>query len=330
MPPSPLDSPADTRPTPGYAALDRDYPPPPPEPRRRRDPIVRHVVLFVLTLVMTTLIGVEHYYGFASDFASTPPPALTWTSYLNGLWYSLAILGILGAHEMGHYLACRYYGVDASLPYFLPAPLLTGTLGAFIRIRQPIPNKRELFDIGIAGPIAGFLVALPVLFLGISLSHVVRTPTTGGLLELGEPLLLQGASQLLWGTLPQGYTLNLHPTAFAAWFGCLATVLNLFPAGQLDGGHISYAVLGRRSTYVTYATMAALVALCFVASSWIAWAVMNLALLYFFGPNHPRTYDEDTPLDRNRLWLAGFAVFMFVVCFTPAPIRVVDLIPAGR
>jgi membrane-associated protease RseP (regulator of RpoE activity) len=329
MPSSPFDSSADARPTPGYAALNRDYPPP-AESERRRDPIVRHVVLFVLTLVMTTLIGVEHYYGFASDFATTPPPTLTWMSYLNGLWYSLAILGILGAHEMGHYLACRYYGVDASLPYFLPAPLLTGTLGAFIRIRQPIHNKRELFDIGIAGPIAGFLVALPVLFLGISLSHVVRTPTTGGLLELGEPLLLQGASQLLWGTLPQGYTLNLHPTAFAAWFGCLATVLNLFPVGQLDGGHISYAVLGRRSTYVTYTTMAALVALCFVASSWIAWAVMNLALLYFFGPHHPRTYDEDTPLDRNRLWLAGFAVFMFVVCFTPAPIRVIDLLPPGR
>ena len=327
---SPLDSPADTRPTPGYAALDRDYPPPPPEPERRRDPIVRHVVLFLLTLVMTTLIGVEHYYGFASDFSTAPPPVLTWTSYLNGFWYSLAILGILGAHEMGHYLACRYYGVDASLPYFIPAPLLTGTLGAFIRIRQPIPDKRQLFDIGIAGPIAGFLVAVPVLFLGISLSHVVRTPTTGGLLELGEPLLLQGATQLLWGTPPQGYTINLHPTAFAAWFGCLATVLNLFPSGQLDGGHISYAVLGRRSTYVTYGTMAVLVALCFVASSWIAWAVMNAVMLYFFGPNHPRTHDEDTPLDASRLWLAGFAVVMFVVCFTPAPIRVVDLLPPGR
>ena len=324
---SPLDSPAGARPTPGYAALDRDYPPPPPDPERRRDPIVRHVVLFLLTLVMTTLIGVEHYYGFASDFSSAPPPTLTWTSYLNGCWYSLAILGILGAHEMGHYLACRYYGVDASLPYFIPAPLLTGTLGAFIRIRQPIPDKRQLFDIGIAGPIAGFLVAVPVLFLGISLSHVVRTPTTGGLLELGEPLLLQGATHLLWGTPPEGYTINLHPTAFAAWFGCLATVLNVFPSGQLDGGHISYAVLGRRSIYVTYATMATLVALCFVASSWIAWAVMNAVMLYFFGPNHPRTYDEDTPLDAPRLWLAGFAVVMFVVCFTPAPIRVVDLLP---
>jgi len=327
---SPLDPLADVRPTPGYAALDRDYPPPPPERERRRDPIVRHVVLFVLTLIMTTLIGVEHYYGFAADFSTAPPPTLTWSSYLNGLWYSLAILGILGAHEMGHYLACRYYRVDASLPYFIPAPLLTGTLGAFIRIRQPIPDKRQLFDIGIAGPIAGFLVAVPVLFLGISLSHVVRTPTTGGLLELGEPLLLQGATHLLWGQPPTGYTINLHPTAFAAWFGCLATVLNLFPSGQLDGGHISYAVLGRRSTYVTYATMVTLVGLCFVASSWIAWAVMNAAMLYFFGPNHPRTYDEDTPLDATRLWLAGFAVVMFVVCFTPAPIRVVDLLPPGR
>jgi membrane-associated protease RseP (regulator of RpoE activity) len=144
---------------------------------------------------------------------------------------------------MGHYLACRYYGVDASLPYFIPAPLLTGTLGAFIRIRQPIPDKRQLFDIGIAGPLR---VSWSPCRCCFSASAVARGayPDDGRLLELGEPLLLQGATRLLWGTPPTGYTINLHPTAFAAWFGCLATVLNLFPSGQLDGGHISYAVFG--------------------------------------------------------------------------------------
>ena len=155
--------------------------------------------------------------------------------------YSGTILAILGCHELGHYFACRYYDVDASLPVFLPVPppFLTGTLGAFIRIRQPIPSKRMLFDIGIAGPIAGFLVAVPALFIGVAMSHVVRIPeNTGGMVELGEPLLFKLASWMWWGTQPDGYSLNMHPVAFAAWFGLLATALNLFPIGQLDGGHI--------------------------------------------------------------------------------------------
>jgi membrane-associated protease RseP (regulator of RpoE activity) len=324
------DLPEPARPTPGYAAFDRGYVLPPSEPDRRPQPIVRHLVLFVATLLMTTLVGTAHYYGFQADFTDQGPALQGWTSYLNGLWYSGAILGILGAHEFGHYYACRYYRVDASLPYFLPAPfLLTGTLGAFIRIRQPIPNKRELFDIGIAGPIAGFLVALPVLLLGVSLSHVVRIPETFTGLELGEPLLLKGMMWMVFGSPPEGYSVNLHPTAFAGWFGLLATALNLFPIGQLDGGHISYAVLGRRSTQVTYATLLCLIGLSFVSSSWIVWTVLTVGMLFAFGPRHPRTYDEDMPLDRGRLWLAAFAVLMFVLCFTPAPISSLDLV-AGK
>src|SRR5215471_9552407 len=171
-PTSDLSGPA--RPTPGYAAFDRDYVPPAPEPDVRRQPIVLHLVLFAATVLATTFMGALHYASFQADFSSQVPPPEGWRTYLHGLWYSAAILGILGSHEMGHYLACRYYRVDASLPYFLPAPFITGTLGAFIRIRQPIPNKRELFDIGIAGPIAGFVVAVPVLILGVSLSHVVK------------------------------------------------------------------------------------------------------------------------------------------------------------
>jgi membrane-associated protease RseP (regulator of RpoE activity) len=278
---------------------------------------------------MTTLVGVGHYDGFQANFTAQTR-ALGWADYVNGLWYSLSILGILGAHEFGHYLACRYYGVDASLPYFIPAPMLTGTLGAFIRIRQPIPTKRQLFDIGIAGPIAGFLVAVPVLVVGIAMSRVVKVPENMEGLELGEPLLLQGAAALFWGTTPDGFSLNLHPMAFAAWFGCLATALNLFPAGQLDGGHIAYAVLGRRSTLVTYATIACLVGLSFVSSSWMVWTVLNVGMLVAFGPRHPRTFDEEEPLDAPRLWLAAFAVFMFAVCFTPAPIEPLDLVRSPR
>jgi len=297
-----------------------------------RDRVARHVLLFILTIVSTTMAGAATYLAFIGDF-SAPTGAGLPMSYaallLRGLWYSGTILAILGCHELGHYFACRYYDVDASLPFFIPVPfLLTGTMGAFIRIREPIPQKRMLFDIGIAGPIAGFVVAVPALFVGLWMSHVVRLPVDqSNLLELGEPLLLQFGSWLLWGTQPAGYSLNMHPVAFAAWFGMLATALNLFPIGQLDGGHISYAVLGPRwSTYVTFATVGVAVALAFFASSWIIWTGMMIVMLITFGPRHPRVFDEHVPLDRRRLVLAVFAVIMFVLCFTPAPIRPIELI----
>ncbi len=297
-----------------------------------QDRVARHVLLFALTIASTTLAGASTYLAFISDFAVTAAPGLP-MSYpalmLRGLWYSVTILTILGCHELGHYFACRYYDVDASLPFFIPVPfLLTGTMGAFIRIREPIPQKRMLFDIGIAGPIAGFVVAVPALFLGLWMSHIVRLPADqSNLLELGEPLLLQFASWLLWGTQPAGYSLNMHPVAFAAWFGMLATALNLFPIGQLDGGHISYAVLGSRwSTYVTFATVGITIALAFFASSWIIWTAMMVVMLLAFGPKHPLVFDEHVPLDRNRRLWAIFAVVMFILCFTPAPIRPIELI----
>jgi membrane-associated protease RseP (regulator of RpoE activity) len=184
-----------------------------------------------------------------------------------------------------------------------------------------------LFDIGIAGPIAGFVVAVPALFLGIAMSHVARLPDTFTGYELGEPLLFKLASWLLWGTQADGYSLNLHPMAFAAWFGLLATALNLFPIGQLDGGHISYAVFGSRvSTYVTFTTVAVAMLLAWFASSWIMWTALTVLMLIVFGPRHPRVFDEEVPLDRSRLVLALFALLMFVLCFTPAPIRPMDLI----
>jgi membrane-associated protease RseP (regulator of RpoE activity) len=298
---------------------------------RRPRPPWRHILLFLLTVGTTMLVGAEHYASFHLDFGSRAPDLSGWSFFLNGLWYSASILAILGAHEFGHYFACRYYRVDASLPYFLPAPLpLTGTLGAFIRIRQTIPGKRELFDIGIAGPIAGFLVAVPVLLVGMGLSNVSRLPPDlQGFVELGEPLLFKAIAWLYWGTPPEGYSINMHPMAFAAWFGLLATALNLFPIGQLDGGHISYAVLGRWSTMVTLATVGVLVGLTFVSSSWLVWTVLTVVMLVAFGPRHPRTFDEDVPLDRSRLWLALAALVMFIICFTPAPIEPFDLV-TGR
>lgn len=288
-----------------------------------------HVLLFMLTLASTTAVGAGQYLGFLSDFAPVtdlPMPAAA--LYLRGFWYSATILLILGCHEMGHYLACRYYDVDASLPFFLPMPLfMTGTLGAFIRIREPIPQKRMLFDIGIAGPIAGFLVAVPALVLGLALSHVVRMPDNApGMMELGEPLLFKAASWLVWGTQPDGYTLNMHPIAFAAWFGLLATALNLFPIGQLDGGHIAYAVLGRRSTYVTFGMVGVAIGLTYFSLSWVVWTVLIIVMLRMFGARHPPVYDEEVPLDRARIALAIAALVIFALCFTPAPIQALDMV----
>src|SRR5690242_353779 len=168
---------------------------PPPASVARREPKLRYIILFLLTLATTTLVGAGHWASFVIGFTSQTLAESGLTLLLHGLWYSLSILAILGAHEFGHYYACRYYGVDSSLPYFLPVPpqFFTGTLGAVIRIRQPIPGKRALFDIGIAGPIAGFVVAVPLLLIGMHLSDVVQIPQhfNGDLLELGEPLLFK-------------------------------------------------------------------------------------------------------------------------------------------
>ncbi len=303
------------------------------QPRRKfQDRLWVHAALLLLTIVTTTLAGADHWVSFTFD-PHALPISLSIGLLLKGLWYSAAILAILGCHELGHYAACRYYDVDASLPYFLPVPLpLTGTLGAFIRIREPIPSKRMLFDIGIAGPIAGFLVAMPLLFAGMAMSRVspeldvTQLPPDVFVYSTGEPLLYKLAVKMFWGSPPPGYEVSMHPVAFAGWFGLLATALNLFPIGQLDGGHISYAVLGRRSTYVTFAMLAAAVLLSYFYASWRVWTGLMIAMLAMFGPRHPRTVDEHVPLDRTRLLLAICALVMFILCFSPAPIEITDLI----
>ncbi len=293
------------------------------QPRPKfQDRVWLHVLLFVLTIATTTLVGADHYAAFLLDFSARTLPMPTAALFVRGLWYSVTILAILGCHELGHYVACRYYDVDASLPYFLPVPIsITGTLGAFIRIREPIPQKRMLFDIGIAGPLAGFVIAVPALFLGVAMSHVVRVPSDFTGFELGEPLLFKIAEWVLWGRISDPYSLNLHPIAFAAWFGLLATALNLFPIGQLDGGHICYAVLGTRSTYVTVASIGIAITLAaYFSSSWVVWTGLMVVLLVLFGPRHPRVFDEHVPLDRSRMLLALLALVIFILCFTPAPI----------
>jgi membrane-associated protease RseP (regulator of RpoE activity) len=288
-------------------------------------PVARHVVLFILTFVTTTFAGAFFYASYATELGNASPTLSLTTLLVHGLWYSGSVLAILGAHEFGHYFACRYYGVDASLPYFIPLwlPLpvpMPGTLGAVIRIRQPIASKRQFFDIGIAGPIAGFLVILPVLAIGMSQSTVIPTPQDFTGVKFGAPLLFQWAAQLFHGTLADGQSLNVHPAGWAAWFGLLATALNLCPVSQLDGGHISYAVFGRVSSTISLIVTACMIALTIYSGGYLLWTVLVVLMLYVMGRHHPRTSDESEPLDPARLWLAAFAAAMLVLSFTPVPL----------
>jgi membrane-associated protease RseP (regulator of RpoE activity) len=298
-----------------------------PPPRRKfQSRLWLHVVLLLLTVVSTTLAGVAFYVSFVSQL-SRVPVIVNWTLVVRGLWYGGTLISILGAHEMGHYLLCRRYNVDASLPYFIPAPIImTGTLGAVIRIREAFPTRKVLFDIGVAGPIAGFVVLVPALFYGMTMSNVVPEPTGSAVFLFGEPLLFKIAVYVVFGTVQQGYTLNAHPMVFAALFGMLATALNLLPFGQLDGGHITYAALGRWSMPISIATVATAVVMTFVSISWLVMTILMFVMLFLFGPRHPRVIYEYEPLDTKRNLVALFALVMFVLCFTPVPVQFQDLV----
>ena len=283
-------------------------------------------MLFLLTVCTTTLVGTNYYLSFVSEFGRRPVP-LELSQLWHGLWYSIPVLLILGAHEMGHYLFCRRYNVDASLPYFIPAPLpLTGTLGAVIKIRESFPTRTILFDIGVGGPIAGFVVLLPLLLWGMWMSQIVPTPRIVDGLAFGEPLLFRATSWLVFGTVREGMSLNAHPMVFAAWFGMFATALNLLPFGQLDGGHLTYATLRRLSPIISILTVLGAIVMCFFSSGWYGMTLIMVIMLVAFGPRHPRVLDEDEPLGPGRPAVAVFAVVMLVLCFTPIPIEPLELL----
>ena len=242
------------------------------------------------------------------------------TYYVNGIWYSLAIMSILLSHELGHFFMCRKYHVDATMPYFLPLPLPPfGTFGAVIKMKGHIPDKRALFDIGAAGPLMGLVFAIPAIVVGLILSDVRPVPAdSSNYLGLGETLLFSFIAKLLFGTLPEGMDIYLHPLAFAGWAGLFVTALNLLPIGQLDGGHIMYALLGKKSDIVyRIGIFIFCVITVFFYKGWILFAI----LLLIFGFRHPSPADEYTPLDPRRKML-GIALFIiFLISFTPVPLK---------
>lgn len=290
---------------------------PPPPPRR----VWLHVLLLALTFVSTTLVGGIEFAEFPEGF--TPASLLNLLVHpavlRAGLAFSIPLLFILLSHEMGHYIACRIHRLDATLPFFLPVPFGIGTFGAFIKIKSPLTNKRELFDVGAAGPLAGFVALVPVLVAGIALSHPVAELPKTGILVFGEPLAFKLVSQLIYPSLRQGGDLLLHPTGFAAWFGLLATALNLLPFGQLDGGHVTYALFGQLQRRFAWPLLIVLVGLGFGWHGWWFWAVIALVM----GARHPWLPDENEPLEGRRRALAWLCIVLFVLCFTPEPIKII-------
>jgi membrane-associated protease RseP (regulator of RpoE activity) len=238
-------------------------------------------------------------------------------TYVQAVIFTLTLLLILLVHEMGHFLVARRYRVDVSLPYFLPAPNMLGTFGAVIRMRSPIADRRALLMIGAAGPIAGFLVAVPAVIWGVATSEVCAVADGRGLI-LGESLLFSWIRQGWHGPLGPGDCLQLSGMADAAWAGLLLTGLNLLPLGQLDGGHIAYALLGRRIRWLTLPLVALLLAMAVIF--WPGWAVICVLVL-LFGFRHPPVSDMTLPLGRTHLAVALLALFILVLCLTPVPIH---------
>lgn len=296
------------------------------ESRYQRRSLAIAVLLFLLTVISTLAVGAQ----FASSYAAGQSPDFenffsTYATLLShpqlllaGMPFAFTLLGILLAHELGHFFACRYYGISASYPYFIPAPTLIGTLGAFIRIRSPIFNRKALFDVGLAGPVVGFLFAIPALAVAVLYSRVVPFSEAHASIVFGEPLALRLLAGLLRPDVPAG-DLLLHPVGRAAWVGLFATALNLLPSGQLDGGHILYAAASKYHRRITFGVALLLIPLgVFFWRGWILWSVLLLGL----GFRHPPLLNRWEPLDRRRLLWTAVAIVIFVLCFMPMPVLV--------
>jgi Zn-dependent protease len=301
-----------------------DYRPPKPP----QDALWPALILFLLTVVSTLAVGAEFglsyaqnrepFSGYQNPFALMLLPFQHPALLAMGIPFSFTLLLILFTHEMGHYVACRIYGINASYPYFIPAPTLFGTFGAFIRIRSPITTRRALFDVGLAGPVAGFLVALPALAYGVASSRIVPGAEASSAVVFGHPLLEQLLCAQFHPRVDVTWLL-LNPVGRAAIVGLLVTAMNLLPAWQLDGGHIMYSLTSERHPRVSLAAALALIGLGIGAwNGWAAWGIILLILSLRF--KHPPVYDPWQPIDpARRLWAFG-ALAIFVLSFTPWPV----------
>ncbi len=268
-----------------------------------------HLVLFILTFLSTTIAGALFQKGV--DIFKEP-----WRIY-EGLPFSLTLMMILLSHELSHYFASRRHHTKATLPYFIPAPSLIGTFGAFIKMKSPIVTRKALIDIGASGPIAGFILSVAACVVGLTFSSIVLVKDSEGALGLGDSLLFSLLSRIILGTPPESYEILLHPVAFAGWMGLFVTSLNLIPIGQLDGGHIAYAFLGERHRFISITLVVVLLLLGLF--SWEGWAFWG-AVMIVLGLKHPPVIYWE-PLDKRRRITGSLALLIFIITFIPSPFK---------
>ncbi|HDL20947.1 MAG TPA: site-2 protease family protein [Nitrospirae bacterium] len=268
-----------------------------------------HIIMFVFTFFTILLAGA---WQQGADFIKYP------VKIFEGLPFSISLICILLAHELSHYFASRSHGITATLPLFIPAPppVIFGTFGAFIKMKSPILSKKALIDIGASGPIGGFIVSLIATIIGLRLSDVVSVSGATGGINLGESLIFHALSYITLGHIPDGYDVVLNPIAFAGWIGFFVTAINLIPVGQLDGGHIAYAMLGNRHRGLSILLMLILItAGAFFWPGWLVWSI----LLIILGINHPPVIQDEVQLDRKRKYIGILCLIIFILTITPVP-----------
>lgn len=269
-----------------------------------------HILLFIFTLFSTLVAG-----ALQKGINPLKEPE----RIHEGLPFSLTLMTILMSHELSHYFASKKHHTKATLPYFIPAPSIIGTFGAFIKMKSPIITRKALVDIAASGPIAGFIISVLASIIGLSYSKVISLTHTEGALGLGDSILFSLLSRLILGVTPDSYDILLHPVAFAGWIGLFVTSLNLLPIGQLDGGHIAYALLGERHRYVSIVLVGVLLLLgLFFWEGWALWALLMLIL----GLRHPPVLYWEIPLDPKRRFIGLLALIIFVLTFIPAPFKI--------
>jgi membrane-associated protease RseP (regulator of RpoE activity) len=271
-----------------------------------------HIVLFVLTFFSMLVAGTLQK---GVNILSEPQ------RIFEGLPFALSLMVILLSHELSHFFASKKHHTKATLPYFIPAPSIIGTFGAFIKMKSPIVTRKALVDIGASGPIMGFLISCIAVIVGLSYSNVVRVEDTQGGLGLGDSLLFSFLTRMILGVPPDSYDILLHPVAFAGWIGFFVTSLNLIPIGQLDGGHIAYALMGERQGALSKVLVGILFLLgLFYWEGWMVWAVLMLIL----GLKHPPVIYWEVPLERGRRVTGAVALIIFIITFIPLPFKLLE------
>lgn len=267
---------------------------------------ILHAMLFILTFITTTLVGSTGGNNIIEYF-------------LNGLPYSISLMLILTSHEMGHYFAAKSYGVIATLPYFIPFPSIIGTMGAVIKIKTPIPDKKSLFYIGCMGPLAGFIISLIVSIIGLNQSIIIQIPDNAAdIIIFGDSILFYILTKAILGNIPAGFDVQLSPMAWAGWIGFLVTSLNLMPVGQLDGSHILYALFGKKQLYFGWLFFIGLLILSFFWHGWILWIFIILTFVMIGHPYIPTT----RKLNKLEYIIGIICIIIFIITFIPIPVKI--------